>query len=99
MPQSRSMSVIGKRVHELRINDAGKEWRIIYRIDPDAIVIAEVFRGHRGIGMKAEKRKRLEEAGWRVSDADEFLGLSKAEADFIRMKAALARQVRQARER
>jgi len=30
-------------VHELRIKDAAAQWRIIYRIDADAIVIAEVF--------------------------------------------------------
>lgn len=43
MPQSRSMPNIGKRCHELRINDGDKTWRVIYRIDSDAIVIAEVF--------------------------------------------------------
>ena len=26
-----------------RVRDAAKNWRIIYRIDPDAIVIVEVF--------------------------------------------------------
>ena len=43
MPQSRPMPSIGSRCHELRINDANTTWRLIYRIDPDAIVIAEVF--------------------------------------------------------
>lgn len=43
MPQSRSMPSIGLRCHELRINDADTTWRLIYRMDPDAIVIAEVF--------------------------------------------------------
>ena len=43
MPQSRPMPSIGARCHELRINDADTTWRLIYRIDPDAIVIAEVF--------------------------------------------------------
>ncbi len=43
MPQSRPMPSIGSRCHELRINDAETTWRLIYRIDPDAIVIAEVF--------------------------------------------------------
>jgi phage-related protein len=27
----------------LRIVDAGKTWRLIYRIDPDAIVVAGIF--------------------------------------------------------
>jgi len=43
MPQSRPMPDIGPRCHELRIRDAGHQWRIIYRIDSDAILILEVF--------------------------------------------------------
>ncbi len=43
MPHSRSMPAIGERCHELRIVDADTSWRIIYRIDPDAIVIVDIF--------------------------------------------------------
>jgi phage-related protein len=43
MPHSRPMAVIGRRCHELRINDRDRTWRIIHRIDDDAIVILEVF--------------------------------------------------------
>jgi phage-related protein len=43
MPQSRPMPSIGPRCHELRIIDADKTWRILYRIDEDAIVVFEVF--------------------------------------------------------
>ena len=43
MPESRPMSAIGARCHELRINDRDATWRVVYRTDPDAIVIAEVF--------------------------------------------------------
>ncbi|MGA2623860.1 MAG: type II toxin-antitoxin system RelE/ParE family toxin [Bacteroidota bacterium] len=43
MSHSRPMPSIGVRCHELRINDENKTWRIVYRIDPDAIVILEVF--------------------------------------------------------
>jgi phage-related protein len=43
MPHSRPMPTIGARCHELRIVDAGVTWRIVYRVDPDAIVIGEVF--------------------------------------------------------
>ena len=39
MPHSRPMPAIGTRCHELRI----AIWRIIYRLDADAIVILEVF--------------------------------------------------------
>ena len=43
LPHSRPMSSIGARCHELRIVDTNKSWRIVYRIDKDAIVIVEVF--------------------------------------------------------
>jgi phage-related protein len=43
MPHSRPMYVIGERCHELRVVDVDKTWRIIYRVDPDAIVILDVF--------------------------------------------------------
>ncbi|MCA9415504.1 MAG: type II toxin-antitoxin system RelE/ParE family toxin [Candidatus Omnitrophica bacterium] len=43
MPRSRPMPSIGARCHELRVPDEDVTWRIIYRIDLDAIVIAEVF--------------------------------------------------------
>ncbi len=43
MPHSRPMPSIGPRCHELRIQDQSKTWRIVYRRDSDAIVIAEVF--------------------------------------------------------
>jgi phage-related protein len=44
MPHSRPMPSIGSRCHELRIVDPDATWRVIYRLDPDAIVIADVFR-------------------------------------------------------
>jgi phage-related protein len=43
MPHSRPMPSIGKRCHELRIDDENATWRIVYRTDSDAIVILEVF--------------------------------------------------------
>ncbi len=43
MPHSKPMQAIGERCHELRIVDVDATWRIIYRVDPDAIVIADVF--------------------------------------------------------
>ncbi len=43
MPHSRPMPSIGRSCHELRITDGDKIWRIVYRIDADAIVIVEVF--------------------------------------------------------
>jgi phage-related protein len=43
LPHSRPMPGIGARCHELRITDAGKSWRIVYRLDADAVVIVDVF--------------------------------------------------------
>ena len=43
MPHSRPMPVVGTRGHELRIRDAGADWRIVYRADADAVVILAVF--------------------------------------------------------
>ncbi len=43
LPHSRPMPAIGSRCHELRIVDQDKSWRIIYRIDEDAILIVEIF--------------------------------------------------------
>lgn len=43
LPRSHPMPSIGKRCHELRIQDEDVTWRIIYRTDSDAIVIGEVF--------------------------------------------------------
>ena len=43
MPISRPMPTIGARCAELRIVDVNTTWRIIYRVDADAVLIAEVF--------------------------------------------------------
>jgi phage-related protein len=51
LPHSRPMPTIGARCHELRIIDGAKNWRIIYRIDGDAIVVLECFK---------RKRKRFQ---------------------------------------
>jgi phage-related protein len=44
MPHSRPMPTVGRRCHELRIVDANATWRIVYRLDADAVVIADVFQ-------------------------------------------------------
>lgn len=43
MPHSRPMRIIGPRCHELRVVDRDVAWRIVYRVDSDAIIILEVF--------------------------------------------------------
>jgi len=37
MPESRAMPTIGRRCHELRVEDENRTWRIVYRIDDDAV--------------------------------------------------------------
>lgn len=43
MPASRPMPSVGTRCHELRVTDAKANWRLMYRIDPNAVVVLEVF--------------------------------------------------------
>ena len=43
MPHSRPMPSIANRCHELRVRDESTNWRVIYRVDKDAIVLLEVF--------------------------------------------------------
>jgi phage-related protein len=44
LPHSRPMPSVGRRCHELRIVDEAAAWRIIYRLDSDAVVVLAVFR-------------------------------------------------------
>ncbi len=70
LPHSRPMPSIGARVHELRINDRGKTWRIIYRLDEDAIIITEVF------SKKAQQtpKKVIDTCQERLARYDELTG-------------------------
>jgi len=43
LPHSRPMPMVGVACHELRIVDAAQNWRIVYHISKEAIVILEVF--------------------------------------------------------
>jgi len=47
--------------------------------------------------MKTTKRKALEQAGWKVGSAEEFLELTDAEAMLVHIKFALASQVKERR--
>lgn len=57
LPHSRPLPAIGSRCHELRVRDQASTWRIVYRTDPDAIVIVEVFEK-----KTAKTPKRIVEA-------------------------------------
>jgi len=49
--------------------------------------------------MRASKRKRLEAKGWRLTSAEEFLGLTREEVALVEIKLALADAVRAQREK
>ena len=51
------------------------------------------------MNMKAEKKRRLDAAGWKETNVKEFLDLSEADVRYIEMKLALSRQLRLVRER
>ena len=44
LPQSHPMSNVGASCHELRIVDGKLNWRIMYHIAADAVVILDVFK-------------------------------------------------------
>jgi DNA-binding XRE family transcriptional regulator len=48
--------------------------------------------------MKADKRRKLEAAGWRVGNTSEFLNLTPGESEFVEIKLSLARRLRELRE-
>lgn len=43
MPQAEPLPTVGSRCGALRVRDAEHNWRIMYRIDADAIVILDVY--------------------------------------------------------
>ena len=47
--------------------------------------------------MNAEKRKRLEAAGWRSTTVQAFLELSDADMEYIETKLSLSRRLRELR--
>jgi len=42
MPHARPMPAIGRRCLELRVKDKSAEWRVMCRVDEDAVLIAHV---------------------------------------------------------
>jgi phage-related protein len=70
LPHSRPMPAIGSRCHELHINDTAATFRIMYRADPDAVVILEVF------SKKTQQTPRtvIEACKRRLRDYDRLTG-------------------------
>ena len=67
LPYSRPIPVIGKHCHELRIIDQNLTWRIIYKLDKDAVVILEVFKKK----TKTTSQKVITNCKKRLRDYDE----------------------------
>jgi phage-related protein len=72
LPVSRTMPRIGPRSHELRITDVDrkKEWRIVYYVGRDAIVILEVFAKT----MRATPRSVIENCTRRLARYQKIAG-------------------------
>ncbi|MCI0692026.1 helix-turn-helix domain-containing protein [candidate division KSB1 bacterium] len=49
--------------------------------------------------MENKKKKRLEEKGWKVGTAQEFLGLTPAEVEYIELKLMLSENLKKRRQR
>ena len=43
MPQAEALSDVGPHCGALRIRDAGHNWRIMYRVDADAVLVLDVY--------------------------------------------------------
>lgn len=67
LPHSRPMPAIGVRCHELRLADQGLAWRIVYRLDDDAVVLLEVFAKK----SEATPKAVLENCRRRLRDYDD----------------------------
>lgn len=72
MPQSRPMPTIGANCHELRVKDEQNiEWRVLYHIDSDAIVVLDVFKKQTSEtpeAVKTNSKTRLSQYRRLVSD-------------------------------
>ena len=70
MPQARPMPAVGRRCYELRIRDEDQNWRIMVRVDSDAVVIADVFAKK----ARTTPRKVIEVCRDRLRRYDEAAG-------------------------
>ena len=71
LPHSRPMPVIGVRCHELRITDEDSTFRIIYRVDADAVVILDVCKKK----TQQTPQSLIETCRRRLREYDQAMGL------------------------
>jgi len=75
LPHSRPMPAIAARCQELRVNDVAATFRIIYRADPDAVVILKVFSKK----TRQTPRTVIESCKRRLREYDRLTGEREAE--------------------
>jgi phage-related protein len=108
LPMSKPMSSIDARCHELRVNDLNnnKNWRVVYRIDDDAVIILDVFakttkKTPDNIIDRCQKRlllydpQNLEANGWKIGTITEFLRLLPEEIMTIEIRLSLSKYLEQ----
>jgi len=69
LPHVRPMPSIGRHCYELRVRDEQQNWRVVYRVDEDAIVIVEVFAKKSG----ATPKKTIETCRARLQAYDRLM--------------------------
>ena len=73
LPHSRPMSAVGARCHELRVRDHGTNWRVVYRLDADAVVIIAVFqKTTRTTPVRVIRMAQARLRSYDEGEADEF---------------------------
>lgn len=72
MPDSRPMPDLRARCHELRVRDDDRSWRIVYRVDADAVVLVAIFAQK----SRTTPRAVLATCGRRLRAYDEVVGRS-----------------------
>ncbi len=74
MPRAEPLRIVGPRCGALRIRDGTHHWRIIYRLDSDAVLIVEVYsKKTRAVPQEVidRCRKRLKDYDKAAKEASE----------------------------
>ena len=66
MPASRPLTSVGPRCHELRIRDDRIQWRLVYRLDRNSVLVARVFAKK----SKAQQQQEFSLAKVRLKNHD-----------------------------
>lgn len=75
MPQAEPLPEVGRGCGALRIRDAQHNWRIMYRIDSDAVLILEVYskktqRIPDEVIRRCKQRIKQYESVWKAAKKD-----------------------------